>query len=499
MPSERRLHAASILFGLVSQIREFAFPLVIAFVAGSRGDNLQAMAVPFLLLYSAVAVGRYYSYRYALEPQELVIRSGLISRTVRHIPYARIQNVDARQNLLHRALGVVEVQIETGSGAESDARMSVVAWPAYLEVRERVFGSAAPPAESSDAGPAATAPQPQRLLDLPAGELVRHGVIESRGGLVVAGLLGLLYEAGLVERVAGRFSDDDAGARSVFEAVAAFGGGGLASRILMAAGAIVGLMVVLRLLSIGLSLVRLHGFALVRTGDELRAQYGLFTRVSSTIPLRRIQTVTVRETWLHRRFGRLSVRVDTAGGHAREAGQARSEPLAPIIGRDRWPALAAAILPGLDLDAVAWQPAAPGALARAIRVRVLLAAAGAMLAASVAGWGALLVFAILAAWGVLTARWSIARLGWAVEGDAVLFRSGWWTRQMSVAPIPKIQSVSWHETAFDRRWGMARVHVDTAGAHALSHRLHIPYLRQDQAATMRAELAAAAGRTAFRW
>jgi putative membrane protein len=492
MPSERRLHPTSILFGLVSQIREFAFPLILTFVAGSRGDNLQMMALPFLLIYGAVALGRYYSYRYELAPQELVIRSGLIARTVRHIPYSRIQNVDARQNPFHRALGVVEVKVETGSGVDADARMSVVAWSSYVEIRERVFGSSRQAAEPGDTEP--VAPAPQRLLALSFRDLVAHGVIESRGGLVIAGLLGLLYEAGFVERFSKRFTDDD-----IFQAVSAMVEGGLAGRMLMIAAGVAGVVVLLRVLSIGLSLVRLHAFTLVRAGDELRAQYGLFTRVSSTVPLRRIQTVTVRENWLHRRFARLSVRVDTAGGHGREAGQTRSEPLAPIIGRDRWPSLAAVILPGLDLDKVTWHAPAPGALVREIRVRVMMAGIAALVATSVVGWGGVLVFAILSAWSVLTARWYVARLGWAVESDAVLFKSGWWTRQISVAPIPKIQSVSWHETVFDRRWGMARLHVDTAGAHGLSHRLHIPYLPQERASEMRTALAEAAGRTAFRW
>jgi putative membrane protein len=51
----------------------------------------------------------------------------------------------------------------------------------------------------------------------------------------------------------------------------------------------------IRLLSTVWAVVRLYGFRLERTGDEVRTEYGLFTRMSATIPLRRIQTTSVAQ------------------------------------------------------------------------------------------------------------------------------------------------------------------------------------------------------------
>jgi putative membrane protein len=521
MPSERRLHAASILFGLGAQIREFAFPVVIALVAGSRGDNLEAMMLPFLLVYAGLAFGRYYAFRYSFGADELVVRSGLVFRKIRHVPYARIQNLDARQNPLHRALGVVDVRVDTGSGGDVDARLSVVAWAAYLEMRERVFGALAGRAASagseaagieaagieagrSGARTAAIAPAPEPLLTLSARELAVHGLIEARGGIVIAGLLGLVWESGLGERLTERYLGHDSEGWSFLR-------GFLAStdsvvpwdRVVIGLGAIAAFLMVARILSVAVSLVRLHGFRLVRAGEDLRAQYGLFTRISSTIPLRRVQTVTVTEGWLHRRFGRVTVRVDTAGGGGGGGGEqgsaTRRESLAPILERARWPALAAIVLPGVDVERVEWQPPAPGTLLREIRQRLILAAGLALTTTYLLGWGMLVVFAVLGAWSIMTARWYVAHLGWAATTEAVFFRSGWWSRHVTVAPVAKIQSVAWHESPFDRRWRTARLNVDTAGANALSHRVHIPYLPRQAAADLRLALSAAASRTAFRW
>lgn len=79
------------------------------------------------------------SYRYRYDPHEIVIRSGLVFRKERHIPYARIQNIDAVQHVLHRLLNVVEVRVETGGGQTAEATMSVLPMAAFHEMRTRVF------------------------------------------------------------------------------------------------------------------------------------------------------------------------------------------------------------------------------------------------------------------------------------------------------------------------------------------------------------------------
>ncbi len=501
MPSEQRLHPASILFGLIGQIREFAVPLLLALVAGSRRGDFDTIAWIVLIPYTLVALGRYFWFSYRLDPHELVVRSGLVFRNERHIPYARIQNLDAVENVLHRALGVVDVRVDTGSGAETDARLSVVTWQAYAAMREHVFaGREAAAGSSADAQ---AAPRPHVLLDLPARELAIYGLIENRGSIVIAGIMGLLWETGLAEQYLERYVGDAAaegGALRDVMAGATSGGGLLWQRVALAAALIAGAVVVIRLLSVALAFIRLHGFRVARIGEDLRAEYGLFTRVSATIPLRRIQTLTVSDGVLHRLFGRTSVRVDTAGGEAAgQGGGRRRESLAPVIGRDAWPAFVRQILPELDLDEVSWHGPAPGAFARELRRRLVFAAVVALVTAYFWQWQALVVFAALAAWAALAASRTIAHLGWAVAGDAVLFRSGWLTRQLTIARFTRIQSVEMWQSPFDRRWSMARVGVDTAGARPGSHRVRIPYLAPETARAIYTDLSAAAAKTAFHW
>ena len=83
---------------------------------------------------------------------------------------------------------------------------------------------------------------------------------------------------------------------------------------------------VVRLISMIWAFVRLYDFRLTRVGEDLRSEYGLFTKVAATVPIRRVQTITFSAGPLHRWLERATVRVATAGGggQGRTVGTARA-------------------------------------------------------------------------------------------------------------------------------------------------------------------------------
>ena len=114
-------------------------------------------------------------------------------------------------------------------------------------------------------------------------------------------------------------------------------------------------------------------------------------------------------------------------------------------------------------------------------------------------WWSLALYAGFVALALVSSRMHVKHLGWAVGERAVIFRSGWLTRELTVARFTKIQVVTLRESPFDRRHQMASVRVDTAGASDLSHRVAIPFLSRPIADAVYEQLAAAAARTSFRW
>lgn len=509
MPSDHRLHPTSILFALAGSLKAFLVPaLVLMFTTGrsSRAPNWQFWLLLFLIPSTIAAVARYLSFRLRYEGTELVIRSGIIFRNERHVPYARIQNLDAVRSVAHRLLGVAEVRVETGGGQAPEATISVLHETVFEEMRRRIFEGRARATQADPERPdTADAPPPavesRTLLHLPLRELLLNGVLDNRGMILVAAAYGLLWETGLFRSLWGRLASGAYGPGVVRDTVRALAAGDVPSlgRIAVLLAGIVGLLVLVRLLSMAWSGVRLHEFRLSRVGEDLRTQYGLLTRVTTTIPLRRVQTLTIRETPLQRLVKRMSVRVETAGGHAgpQNGPKQPREWLAPIIRRAAVPALVHEVLPGLELDALEWQPLHPRAFRRALKPAALIAVATTAPLVGLFGVRGMLVLPFTLAWlGVVTWK-QVQHTQWAATDDSVAFRSGWLWRHVTVAPVVKIQTVTCVESPFDRRAAMATLRVDTAGGGA--HRIAIPYLAQETAKTLYTRLATQTAQTAFRW
>jgi len=249
--------------------------------------------------------------------------------------------------------------------------------------------------------------------------------------------------------------------------------------------------------------LKFGGFILTRRDEDLRARYGLLTRISATVPRHRVQLLSTASRPLHRLCGRASVQVETAGGGGgggAEGGAAVDRLwLAPLLRAHQVEPLLNEVFPEVAFSALHWQPLAPRArrriLFRGSFVALLLTA---IAVAALGPWGAALA-ALALPWAWIHARLFVRHTAWALTDSAVVYRSGWWNRRLSVVRFAKVQALSLHQTPFDRRHGMATVQVDTAGAGRSGHRVDIGYLALTAAHGIVDEISAAASRTAFRW
>ena len=494
-PGLERLHPLSVLFGIASAAMRLLVPglIVVLFRPGGQAD----LWLMVLFLPSVVAgLVKYATYGYRMDADELVIREGIVTRNERHIPYGRIQNIDLVQNPLQRVLGVAEVRIETASGDKPEAVMRVLSLAAVDELRRHVFRTREPGATlaaSADAPGAIPVSEPPRVLVRTSfGDLVLVGLSSGRGLAVVAAALGLLWQLDLIGDIDQRWIEKQL--RGVhFELP-----GPLVALVLAIAVAAVAI-VLLSALSIVWAVVRYWGFTLVARGDDLRIEYGLLTRVTATIPRRRIQLLSLARGPLARASSRVAVRVETAGQHEEEGRAADRLWLAPLLPLAELPALLGAVLPEVELGALEWRGLARGATARLARKGLIVAALVTALATAAFGPYALALLPLLAAWVLLHARLWVKHAGWALGGEACAFRSGVVTRRTSVVRYEKIQALSLSESPFDRRRGMASLQVDTAGAGRAGHGMDLRYLDAPAATAALEHLAHQARARPFHW
>ena len=499
---QARLHPLTLFFAAWNSIRGFLVPaLVVLFL---RRDTGALGWIPLAAAMGAVAVGwavlRYFTFSYWMTDGtganggELILRSGVLARTERHIPLARVQDVRLKQGMMHRLLRVVEVQIETAGGQGAEAKLSVLSQAEATRLRDAIFAhrAAAAPAAAEAAPPvgasagAATSP----VLVAPHAA-VRHTVRRvSTRELILAGVTSNQVASGLAV-IAGAFAllDDLVDLRTMGPRVVAaerafqnwLASGGPAAVALVVAGGFVLLVVIGLVISVMGSVLLFHGFELSLAGEDLHRSYGLLTRHASSLPRRRIQLLRVEEGFLRRLLKLATLRVNSAGSKPTEGETEKGlDVLLPVVPRNEVPGLLPIVFPDLrdgrpasvlpDAQPLSYdappQPAWRRVSRRAIwrgtvkgSSLVLLATIAVVYGKGLTGLLLLAGVPVVYALNLLAYR----HLGYADEGGFFRTRRGWLSRVTHVVPVRNVQAVVIRQNPLDRRHRVATVQVDTAG------------------------------------
>jgi putative membrane protein len=450
MPGER-LHPASFLFIAARVVRTFLIPAAVAGVSGGGGDPALVLRIIVLVLGVPALVWGFVEYllfRFRLDDDALVVDSGVLRRQRRVVRPQRIQNVELRQRALQRLLGVAEVRVETAGAGETEVVLAVLrradadALRVQLLSRRAALSAAAPAAADADR-------HADRLVRLGSRDLLRAGATANEAGLIAAAIAGVLQFVD--EPVAGaivRLLSDGA-----LERVLAVG-----AWIVIALG-VAAVIAVGWLISIVGALVGYHAFTLERVGADLRKEHGLLGRVSSTIPLARVQAIRVEESLLRRPLGLAALKVSTAGRPGRES--RGSTMLVPITRREQVPQLLAAVFPDLRLGEVQLRPAHPRAQRKLyVRGALYLALLGGGATLWLGSMWPLLVGAPVAAWA---ARAAYRARGYARAGAYVVTRAGVLNRVTWIVPARRVQGAHVTQSPIQRYQRLASVIVDTAG------------------------------------
>jgi putative membrane protein len=519
-----RLHPSSLVFQFTASIRQFIVPGLAVLVFGASNDwaKWELYLMPIVVLVMVAQIMRYWTLRYRFDAGELVVKHGVFSRNERHVPFDRIQNIDLIQNPLHRLLRVAEVRLQTASGSEPEAVLRVLSMQAVELMRARVRAGrtesrAVPDPTQTDRSDSTQATPRRVIVKLGLGELVRLGLVANRGLVFVAAAMGAMYQFNLFDQldIGGVFSNG----KKLLHA-ADLGIWVIVIGVLIAV--LLGAML-LALMSVAWAILRFYGFTLEQVGDDhdedaigFRVSSGLFTRRLATIPAKRIQFISVRQGPVERLFGRVSIRIETAGAAGDDGEHSHySRWFVPILPEADAARVIALVQPGLCFErsqsdkpmqdevlckesTPTWQMLSKRArwrmTKRALRLWLIIT-----IVVSVVAWPYGLAVAILPVLAVWYERRAWSRLAYAVTSKCVLFKSGVFTRITSAARIEKIQAVSLSETLFDRRYGMATLRIDTAGAGPAGHRIHVPYLDRQTADALALGLAHGAESARFEW
>jgi putative membrane protein len=388
-------------------------PLVAVAAAG-------LLVVPLILILGAVTWVNWRFTRFRVTASQIELRSGVLFRQHRQVPLERIQAVELSRPVLARLLGLVRVVVQSAGGADSGLTLAYLAERRADAVRDHLLDLAG---HSDEAG-----------SSVPPGDHVVDGdpvVSVPNGRLFVATVLhGSTIALGIL-------------------AVGAVLAAGVARIGLLALGLVPALIPVAFGVAVGrVKELLVHGnFTVTATSTGLRVRHGLTDLRAATVPLHRIQAVEVVQPLWWRRFGWWRIRVNVAGGAGAQDESAGQTTLLPVGTLDD----ALAVLAHLGVRAE--DPTVDQALHGEVHVP---------------GDG----------WVPVSPRarrldpWSWRRCGYTLTPQAVILRTGRFTRRAVLVPHARVQSVTLSQGPLEARLGVASAQiVSTPGpvAAELSH------------------------------
>jgi putative membrane protein len=449
------LHPLSVPYRIIERGAAFVVGLVVigppvfGSIAAAVGVDI-ALLLGIVVVGAAVgyAVAAYRRFEYELTADTFDIRSGVFARRNREIPLRRIQNVDISQNVVQRALGIAALSLETAGASGSEANLRFLNKERAERLRSEISRL-----RRSETGEATEEEHAETVFEISDRELGLLALISADlrlfSGLVV--LASFVAPSMVPMAESGGF---DIGFESILGTLF-----GPTIALISFFGAILVYGVI--------NATVYYGFTLSRSSAELRYERGLLQRYSGTIPLEKVQSLTVEENVIARALGYASLDIETAGGGGQQE-QGASQSAIPLATRTRVFDLLNSVEAVGDV-----QFERPPKRARqrymARYAAVVTLFTGLLFLVQQAVWATLAWWLAL---GLLLIVPPAAHLKWTHRGyvvgeNHVVTRNGFWVRQTKVVPYYRVQTVLSSETVFQRRRHLGTVTVDTAGARSL--------------------------------
>lgn len=353
-----------------------------------------------LLIYSFIA---WTVTGYEVVARELRIHEGLISRRVRTVPLERLQAIEVLQPFQARIFGLAELKLDVAGAERSEAPLSFLPLAQAQALRSRLL--------ILSGGQVSAGPGEAEVVEAAETELyaVDNNDVAWSQFLtppVMFTPLAILYIVGQLV-----FNQEFG-----FFAIASMLSGLFATLIAPA-----------------LRMANFWNFRLSRSEDgKLRMQHGSLNRRSQTVPVHRIQSLTVTWPLLWRVKGWLRITLAVAGQSSMGEGDRRVETdrLLPVATLDQARGVMPYVMPGVDIAALSMTPVPRAARWLApLRARILVAGMTDQVFCSVDGFA---------------------------------------TRALRIVPYGRIQSVRITQGPWQRRLGLASVHVDVAASTPIS-------------------------------
>ena len=478
----QRLHPLSIILRSMGTLGQNLFAIVVLhFSLLDRNFVHTGLAAAALIaLVIGVTALIWSRFTYQVTGKEIRIKSGLLNRNNRSIPFDRIQDVSLEQKLVSRLLGLATVTLETGSGGGEDGQLDALSRADAEVLRDTIRDYKA--GLNADIAPAEGQSASEDRPPLFAMDNRRISI----AGLFNFSFVLLAILGAVAQNLDFLLPNDYFDPRywlTVLPGREMIDGFSFWMRIAGALAAIVALVAIGLASGIVRTFVREYGFRLdkVESGQPgFRRRRGLFTLTDLVMPIHRIQAAVLQTGPVREHFGWYHLKFISLAGDSGGETDHSAAPCATLAEID--PILEQCAIHRTHSD-LGFQQVNPAFWWRGTIIVTLLLAAIALGNGFLVhrGFFAIILLALPIA-GLLFLNWRHHQ--YALTDSQLFVRSGWWRRRLTMLPRRKIQTVDVSQSPLSHPLALATVTIGIAGGAAVRP-LMIKDIRLDRAVKLR--------------
>ena len=455
-----RTHPLGLLIAVVTGIPQLIFPMLAA-LFGTRSTGISTpLIIGAVLLISLLFrwIG-WMRFRFHLDEDDIRIEQGLLNRTVRSIPYDRIQDVSIEQPVLAQIFNLGEVKFETGGGEGEDAKLSFVSMERAEALRETIRARKAEEASAVEAAEVGFVREAPPIFAMDNNRLVTLGLYSF--SLVIFAVLGglaqqfdflLPFDFWDFKRWIGMAED-----RGV-----SIDGISTSARIIGAAFALVALIALGFATGVIRTVLKEYGFRLDRTERGFRRRRGLLTKTDVVMPAGRVQAANIVTGPIRKQRGWHALKFVSLAQDSKEESDYMAAPLAKLD--EIWPIAAEAGIMPPSADAEFQHGYFRWWLTGfVIVIPLVLAAMVAVIVFAEAPFSRALLLVFIPFGLLMFSVLEWRKFRYAEDASRLYVRRGWWRQQLTILPQVRVQSVEIAQSPLARLSGLVTLHLGIAG------------------------------------
>jgi putative membrane protein len=450
MSEPKRIHPIGMLLSIFKIIKQTALsylPLLIIAISSKQWMYILIGAIAilvFLLVYTFLS---WWRYTYLLEEDQIRIEQGIIVRKKRTISKHRIQSIDLSQNLIHRIFGLTKVQIETaGSDHNIDASLHAVTMEEGRYVHDQLKYNKQMKEQLSDEAEGHNLEMKEQPAH-PFKKVTPRALIIAGSTSGSFGIILGLFAIGFSELET--FIPDHFYNQATAWVMAQ------ALQVLIALAIVV--FIFIWVLGIVTTLIQYWDFTVTRYEKELYITRGLIEKKQSTIPLKRIQAIGMKESILRQPLGYASLYVEIASGEISQNGETTTL-LFPLMKKAKVKDFLQEVLPEYDytIDQPTSLPkrSLPYYLIRSILFPLL---ATIILAFTLLEWVYIPIIATILA--AVFGYWQYKTVKFQLEKDYLFVQSRLLSRDTVIVKHSRIQSMQKKQHFLHRKQQLASINI----------------------------------------